>query len=190
LYLVTQITTSCHSSTPHQIHSPSHEEPDHFLNDPAAAYYGYPQSPMVTHSCLDAPIPPTPQSHTTVLSMSSLISGMGYTNGIKLILPPYSTAPLVGSPYLYPYRHIHCRQTYRGSYNRTLDHSQMDPNVIHEQLALQMQIYALNNGMVSDSMLSSLSMPFLLSIIPGHSYRQTICLVEDMVLWTHLQACV
>jgi hypothetical protein len=169
---------------PHQIHSPSHEEPNHFLDDPAAVYYGYPQSPMVTHSCLDVPIPPTPQSHTTVPSPPPLISGMGHTNGIKPVLPPYSTALLVGSPYPYPYRHIHHGQTYEGSHNGTLDHSQMDPNVIHEQLALQMQINALNNGMVSDLMLSLSSMPFPLSIIPGHSYRQTICSVEDMVLWT------
>ncbi|KAN0129994.1 hypothetical protein V8E53_012148 [Lactarius tabidus] len=37
----------------------------------------------------------------------------------------------------------------------------MDPNVVREQLALQMQIYVLNNGgMVSDSTLSPSSTPF------------------------------
>jgi hypothetical protein len=42
-----------------------------------------------------------------------------------------------------------------------VDLSQTDPNVVREQLALQMQIYALNNGgMVSNSTLSP-STPFL-----------------------------
>jgi hypothetical protein len=48
-----------------------------------------------------------------------------------------------------------------------MDFSQMDPNVVREQLALQMQIYALNNGgMVSDSTLSPSSTPF-----PGPQYN-------------------
>ncbi|KAN0129989.1 hypothetical protein V8E53_012143 [Lactarius tabidus] len=42
----------------------------------------------------------------------------------------------------------------------------MDPNVVREQLALQMQIYVLNNGgMVSDSTLSPSSTPF-----PGNAF--------------------
>ncbi|KAI0292596.1 hypothetical protein B0F90DRAFT_1645421 [Multifurca ochricompacta] len=49
----------------------------------------------------------------------------------------------------------------------------MDPNVVREQLALQMQIYALNNGgMVSDSTLSPSSTPY-----PGPQYNP----------WTFLQ---
>ena len=155
-------------NSPHQIHSPSHEEPDHFLDDPAAAYYhGYPQSPMATHSRPGAPIPPTPQSHTAAPSPSPLISGMGRANGVKPVLPPYSPAPPVGSPYPYPFGHIRRSQSYTGSYNGTVDLSQMDPNVVREQLALQMQIYALNNGgMVSDSTLSPSSTPF-----PGPQYN-------------------
>ena len=48
-----------------------------------------------------------------------------------------------------------------------MDFSQMDPNVVREQLALQMQIYGLNNGgTVSDSTLSPSSTPF-----PGPQYN-------------------
>ena len=168
------INSPRHATSPHQIHSPSHEEPDHFLDDPAAAYYhGYPHSPMASHSRPGAPIPPTPHSHTAAPSPSPLISGMGRANGMKPVLPPYSPAPPVGSPYPYPFGHIRRGQSYGGSYPGTVDLSQMDPNVVREQLALQMQIYALNNGgMVSDSTLSPSSTPF-----PGPQYNP----------WTYLQ---
>jgi hypothetical protein len=86
---------------------------------------------------------------------------------MKPVLPPYSPAPPVGSPYPYPFGHIRRGQSYGGSYNGTVDLSQMDPNVVREQLALQMQIYALNNGgMVSDSTHSPSSTPF-----PGLQYN-------------------
>jgi hypothetical protein len=167
-YPAPQVTSPHQVHSPHQIHSPSHEEPDNFLDDPVAAYYqSYPHSPMATHSRPGAPIPPTPHSHTAAPSPSPLISGMGRANGIKPVLPPYSPAPPVGSPYPYPFGHIRRGQSYSGSYNGTMDHSQMDPNVVREQLALQMQIYALNNGgMVSDSTLSPSSTPF-----PGPQYN-------------------
>lgn len=167
-YPVPQINSPRQIPTPHQVHSPSHEEHDHFLDDPAAAYYhGYPQSPMASHPRPGAPIPPTPHSNTAAPSPSPLISGMGRANGHKPVLPPYSPVPPVGSPYPYPYGHIRRGQTYSGSYNGTMDFSQMDPNVVREQLALQMQIYALNNGgMVSDSTLSPSSTPF-----PGPQYN-------------------
>ena len=163
-----------HLASPHQIHSPSHEEPDHFLDDPAAAYYhNYPHSPMARHSRPGAPVPPTPHSHSAAPSPSPLISGMGRANGVKPVLPPYSPAPPVGSPYPYPFGHIRRGQSYGGSYPGTVDLAQMDPNVVREQLALQMQIYALNNGgMVTDSTLSPSSTPF-----PGPQYNP----------WTYLQ---
>ena len=166
------INSPRHLASPHQIHSPSHKEPDHFLDDPAEAYYhNYPHSPMTSHSRPGAPIPPTPHSHTAAPSPSPLISGVGRTNGMKPVLPPYSLAPPVGSPYPYPFDHIRRRQSYGGSYPRTVDLAQMDANVVREQLALQ--IYALNNGsMVSDSTLSSSSTPFL-----GPQYNP----------WTYLQ---
>ncbi|KAI0287226.1 hypothetical protein BC826DRAFT_1045767 [Russula brevipes] len=160
---------SPHANSPRQatplhqihVHSPSHEEHDHFLDDPAAAYYqGYhPQSPVATHSRPGAPIPPTPHSSNTAApSPSPLISGMGRANGVKPVLPPYSPVPPVGSPYPHPFGHIRRGQNYPGSYNGTMDVSQMDPNVVH---------YALNNGgMVSDSTLSPSSTPF-----PGPQYN-------------------
>ncbi|KAH9962452.1 hypothetical protein BC827DRAFT_1267057 [Russula dissimulans] len=167
-----QIHSPRQVNSPHQIHSPSHEEHEHFLDDPVAAYYhgfphGFPQSPMATHSRPGAPIPPTPHSHTAAPSPSPLISGMDRANGVKPILPPYSPVPPVGSPYPYPFGHIRRGPPYSGSYNGTMDLSQMDPNVVREQMALQMQIYALNNGgMASDSTLSPSSTPY-----PGPQYN-------------------
>ncbi|KAN0140832.1 hypothetical protein V8E53_001276 [Lactarius tabidus] len=112
---------------------------------------------LISHWPESVPIPPTPQPP----SPSLVVSGMGHANGMKPVLPPYSPAPPVGLPYLYPFGHIHRGQSYGGSYDGTVDLLQMDPNVVHERLALQMQIYAFNNGaMVSDSPLSPSSMPF------------------------------
>jgi hypothetical protein len=114
-------------------------------------------------SCPGVPIPPTPQPP----SPSLVVSGMGHANGMKPVLPPYSPAPPVGLPYLYPFGHIHRGQSYGGSYDGTVDLLQMDPNVVREQLALQMQIYAFNNdAMVSDSTHSPSSTPF-----PGLQYN-------------------
>ncbi|KAF8265857.1 hypothetical protein EI94DRAFT_1803804 [Lactarius quietus] len=54
-------------------------------------------SPVFVHSCLGAPVPPYPRSHTTAFSPSPLVdpmSGMG-TNGTKLVLLPYNpTLPM------------------------------------------------------------------------------------------------
>ena len=149
------------TNSPRQIHSSSHEDNDHLLDDLDAHYHGYLQSPMATHPRPGAPFPPIPCSNTAAPSPSPFISGMGRANSHKPVLPPYSPAPPVGSPYPYPYGHIRRGKTYSGSYNGTMDFSQMDSNVVREQLALQMQIYALNNGgMVSDSTLSPSSTPF------------------------------
>ena len=64
----------------------------------------------------------------------------------------------MGSPYLYPFGHIHHGQSYGDSYNGTIDLSQTDSNVVHEQLVLQMRIYALSyGGMVANSSLSFLN---------------------------------
>ncbi|KAI0059355.1 hypothetical protein BV25DRAFT_1918591 [Artomyces pyxidatus] len=157
------------------LRQPHLEDVDHFLDDPAGQYYqNYLHSPQSTHSRPGAPVPPTPHSQTAAPSPSPLISGMQRANGNKPILPPYSPAPPGGSPYPYPYGHIRRGQNYVGSQNGTMDLSQFDPNIVREQMALQMQIYALNNGgMVSDSTLSPSSTPF-----PGPSYNP----------WAYLQA--
>ena len=92
---------------------------------------------------------------------------MGRANGMNPVIPPYSPVPPMGSLYPYPFGHIHCRQSHGSSYNGTINLSQMDSNVVREQLVLQMQIYALSHGsMVSDSALSPSLTPF-----PGPQYN-------------------
>ena len=51
---------------------------------------------------------------------------------MKPVLPPYSSVPYVGSPYPYPFGHTCRRQSYGGSSNSTVNHSQMDPIIVHE----------------------------------------------------------
>ena len=106
-----------------------------------------------------AHIPHTRHGHTAAPSPSPLISGMGRENGVKPVLPPCRLAPPVGSPYRYPSSRADL--CWLRQLNGTIEFSQMNPNVVREQFALQMQIYALNNdGMVSDSSLSPSSTPF------------------------------
>lgn len=129
-------------------------------DDAAASYIShYFQSPRPV-----APIPPTPHSQTA--APSPLISSM-----------QASPAPPVGSPYPYPFSHVRRNNTYSAYPVHTAPSSNYDPNhpsVIEEQLALQMQMYALNNhAALSDSTFSPSSTPF-----PGPGYNP----------WTFLQA--
>ncbi|KAI0771681.1 hypothetical protein BD413DRAFT_604432 [Trametes elegans] len=107
-----------------------------------------------------APIPPTPQSHTAAPSPSPLISAT-----------PSDIEPRqIGSPYPYPFTHIR-RSTVSGPMAATpsTNYDPNNPAVIREQLALQMQIYALNNGLAppsSESAFSPSSTPF-----PGPGYN-------------------
>ena len=124
-----------------------------FFDDPTSAYlHAYLQSPRP-----NAPVPPTPHSQTAAPSPSPLISGMQS-------VPPYSPIPPVGSPYPYPFSHVRRSHGYanpiRPSASSTYD--QNHPSVIQEQLALQWQMYALNNSRAppSDSTLSPSSTPF------------------------------
>jgi hypothetical protein len=111
---------------------------------------------VASHSCPGVPIPSTPHSHTAMPLPSPLISGMGYTNGMKLVLLPYNPAPPIGSPYLYLFKHIHCRQA-MVTRTTTLYPLQMDPNSFPYDADLLSQQW----WMVSDSTLSSSLMPFL-----------------------------
>lgn len=145
---------------PHPLQTQVHLE-DHYYDDPAAAYlqtYFHATRP-------NAPIPPTPHSQTGAPSPSPFVSS---------IQP--SPAPPVGSPYPYPFTHVH-RNRYSVQTVPTAPSSNYDPNhpsVIEEQLALQMQMYALNNNAVmSDSTFSPSSTPF-----PGGGYNP----------WAFLQA--
>ncbi|KAJ3477993.1 hypothetical protein NLI96_g10072 [Meripilus lineatus] len=141
-----------HSLPPHL---PSHLEPfQHFIDDPAS-YLHLLQSPGTRPM---APVPPTPQTHTAAPSPAPGISSIPSEFGSRQI----------GSPYPYPFTHI--RRNAMPAMQNTAP-SSIDPNspaVIREQLALQMQIYALNNGIgaMSDSTLSPSSTPF-----PGPSYN-------------------
>ncbi|OJT04399.1 hypothetical protein TRAPUB_4855 [Trametes pubescens] len=106
-----------------------------------------------------APVPPTPQSHTAAPSPSPLISAM-----------PSDVEPRqIGSPYPYPFTHIR-RQTHSGAIpTPSTNYDINNPAVIREQLALQMQIYALNNGLAqpsSESAFSPSSTPY-----PGPGYN-------------------
>lgn len=144
---------------PHPLQTQIHPE-DQMYDDPAAAYLqAYFQSVRP-----NAPIPPTPQ--TTAPSPSPFVSS---------IQP--SPAPPVGSPYPYPFSHVRRNNTYSGYPVHTAPSSNYDPNhpsVIEEQLALQMQMYALNNNAaMSDSTFSPSSTPF-----PGQGYNP----------WAFLQA--
>ena len=146
---------------PHPLQTQLHRE-DHYYDDPAAAYlqsYFHAARP-------NAPIPPTPHSQTAAPSPSPFVSS---------IQP--SPAPPVGSPYPYPFTHVR-RNPYPVHAVPTAPSSSYDPNhpsVIEEQLALQMQMYALNNNAaaMTDSTFSPSSTPF-----PGAGYNP----------WAFLQA--
>ncbi|KAF9780042.1 hypothetical protein BJ322DRAFT_1012478 [Thelephora terrestris] len=120
--------------------------------DPAVAYLqSFLQSPG---NRPQAPIPPTPHSQTTAPSPSPLIhlAGGGYD------LEPHRA---VGSPYPHPFSHVP-RNAYTVARTPSIAYDPNDPNVIREQMALQMQMYALNNAAASsaDSTFSPSSTPF------------------------------
>ena len=133
---------------PSQLQTQVHRE-DHYYDDAAAAYLQtYFQSIRP-----NAPIPPTPHSQTAAPTPSPFVSS---------IQP--SPAPPVGSPYPYPFTHLR-RNPYPVHAVPTAPSSNYDrnhPSVIEEQLALQMQMYALNNNAapMSDSTFSPSSAPF------------------------------
>ena len=134
-----------------QPYYPPHLYPEDFY-DPTAAYLQtFIQSPG---NRPQAPIPPTPHSQTTAPSPSPLVHlGSG---GYDL-----EQHRNVGSPYPYPFSHVR-RNAYTAARTPSIAYDPNDPNVIREQLALQMQIYALNNAAASsaDSSFSPSSTPF------------------------------
>lgn len=147
---------------PHPLQNQVYSDDQHH-DDAAAAYIShYFQSPRPV-----APIPPTPHSQTA--APSPLISSMQSMQA--------SPAPPVGSPYPYPFSHVRRNNAYSTYPIHPAPSSNYDPNhpsVIEEQLALQMQMYALNNhAALSDSTFSPSSTPF-----PGPGYNP----------WTFLQA--
>ncbi|KAI5996575.1 hypothetical protein F5J12DRAFT_725660 [Pisolithus orientalis] len=130
-----------HNHRSHTLHTQVHVDDQHY-DDPAATYLQtYFQSVRP-----NAPIPPTPHSQTAAPSPSPLISS---------IQP--SPAP-VGSPYPFPFSHVRRNVAYAPP---TAPSTTYDPASIEEQIALQMQMYALNNhAVLSDSTFSPSSTPF------------------------------
>jgi len=136
---------------------PHHLYPEDFY-DPAAAYLqSYLQSPGNRPG---APIPPTPHSQTTAPSPSPHVH-MG-SGGYDL-----EQHRSVGSPYPFPFNHVR-RNAYTAARTPSIAYDPNDPNVIREQMALQLQMYALNNAAASsaDSTFSPSSTPF-----PPHTYN-------------------
>ncbi|OSX60704.1 hypothetical protein POSPLADRAFT_1040694, partial [Postia placenta MAD-698-R-SB12] len=120
------------------------------LEDPTSAYIrSYLQTPGARPN---APIPPTPHSQTAAPSPSPLISAMQSEVEHRQI----------GSPYPYPFTHIRRTTVAAPPVAPSSSYDMNNPAVIREQLALQMQIYALNNGLAppSDSTFSPPSTPF------------------------------
>ncbi|PCH41745.1 hypothetical protein WOLCODRAFT_137573 [Wolfiporia cocos MD-104 SS10] len=136
---------------------PSVDDLQSLLEDPTSSYISsYMQMPG---SRPNAPIPPTPHSQTAAPSPSPLISAAQ---------SDAEPRPM-GSPYPYPFTHIR-RQAVNNAAAQaaSINNDPNNPAVIREQLALQMQIYALNNGLAppSDSTFSPPSTPF-----PGPGYN-------------------
>lgn len=106
-----------------------------------------------------APIPPTPQSNTAAPSPSPAISA----------IQDEHIARTMGSPYPYPFTHIRRSAPFAAApMAPSTSYDPNNPNFVREQLALQMQIYALNHGLHpgSDSTFSPSSTPF-----PGPGYN-------------------
>ena len=131
---------------------PHHLYPEDFY-DPTAAYLqSYLSSPGMRPQ---APIPPTPHSQTTAPSPSPLVHLGGGGNDLE---PPHRG---VGSPYPHPFGHVR-RNAYTAARTPSIAYDPNDPNVIREQMALQMHMYALNNAAQSsaDSTFSPSATPF------------------------------
>ncbi|KAI0075411.1 hypothetical protein K474DRAFT_1664267 [Panus rudis PR-1116 ss-1] len=126
-----------------------------FFDDPTSMYLSFMQSPRARPN---APIPPTPQSHTAAPSPSPAISAT----------PSVIDSRQVGSPYPYPFAHIRRTALTAAQNAPSSNYDPNNPAAIREQLALQMQIYAMNNGLgaLSDSTFSPSSTPF-----PGPGYN-------------------
>ncbi|OCH93271.1 hypothetical protein OBBRIDRAFT_725125 [Obba rivulosa] len=143
-----------------KVHPAQMQYPDdlqNFFDDPTSAYIrSYLQSPGARPN---APIPPTPQTHTAAPSPSPMISAMQ---------SEFESRP-IGSPYPYPFTHIRRATVNLPPQAPSSSYVDMnDPQKVREQLARQMQIYAMNNGLTqySDSAFSPSSTPF-----PGPHYN-------------------
>lgn len=142
--------------------SPHFEDLKGVFDNPTSSYLqSFLQSPMPAPADAsgrpNAPIPPTPLTHTAAPSPSPLSA-----------MPSDIEPRQIGSPYPYPFTHI--RRTALSA-AQNAPSSTYDPNhpaAVREQLAMQMHMYALNNGLAppSESTFSPSSTPF-----PGIGYN-------------------
>ncbi|KAI0689652.1 hypothetical protein BC835DRAFT_1368235 [Cytidiella melzeri] len=136
--------------------SPHYEDLQGVFDNPTSSYLQtFLQSP--TPDGRNAPVPPTPMTQTAAPSPSPMS-----------VVPSDIEPRQIGSPYPYPFAHIR-RTAVSATHNAAT--STFDPNDIahvREQLQMQMQIYALNNGLAppSESTFSPSSTPF-----PGVGYN-------------------
>ena len=140
---------------------PIHEDSPTVPSDPVAAHdHGRPHSLIGSHSLLGSSISPNPHSLTAAPPPSPIVTGMSREKGKKPVRPPYNPVQHVDSPSPDPIEHIR-RRSNGSPENKTMGNPQVDSKSTREQLALQMQAFALKNGgMVSDSTLSPSSAPF------------------------------
>ena len=142
--------------------SPHFEDLKGVFDNPTSSYLqSFLQSPMPAPANAsgrpNAPIPPTPLTHTAAPSPSPLSA-----------MPSDIEPRQIGSPYPYPFTHI--RRTALSA-AQDAPSSTYDPNhpaAVREQLAMQMHMYALNNGLAapSESTFSPSATPF-----PGIGYN-------------------
>ena len=145
---------------------PSRSTPHSAAQIPDKSFPIQEESSAASSGPVAASVPPNPHSYITAPSPSLFIAGMSHEMGKKPVIPSYGPEQSVDSTYPNPFEHIR-RRSNAGSDNETMGNPQIDPNSAREQLALQMQIFALKNGgMVSDSTLSPSSTPF-----PGPQYN-------------------
>ena len=141
--------------------SPHFEDLKGVFDPPTSTYLqSFLQSPAPTPANggrPNAPVPPTPITHTAAPSPSPLSA-----------MPSDIEPRQIGSPYPYPFTHI--RRTALSA-AQNAPSSTYDPNspaAVREQLAMQMHMYALNNGLAppSDTTFSPSATPF-----PGAGYN-------------------
>ncbi|KZT74610.1 hypothetical protein DAEQUDRAFT_201332 [Daedalea quercina L-15889] len=141
----------------HPSNLPQLDELQGMLEDPTSSYIrSFLRTPGARPN---APIPPTPQTNTAAPSPSPLLSAM----------QSEAEPRQIGSPYPYPFTHIR-RSTMPAMQQAPSSTPDMNnPDYIREQMALQWQIYALNNGYQQASDASTFSPPG--TPFPGPGYN-------------------
>ena len=110
-----------------------------------------------------APEPPSAHSQTTAPLPLHPNSNGPHEPIPRTFIPPFSPGPPGGTPYPYPFSHLR-RYAYTSHPSAPrVTSSLYDPSMVQEQLEqlrLQMQMYALNNGAITDSTFSPATTPY------------------------------